>query len=70
MALPTSCAHNYTSSSWLLGNLSDEIWYAHFVSRGAGAGGGYNERENVEYISREDSEDEFDDVCLMCHVSR
>ena len=27
-----------------------------------GLGGGYNERENVEYIEREESDDEFDDV--------
>ena len=33
-----------------------------FVSSDAGAGGGYNEREAVEYIVREDSDNEFDDV--------
>ena len=27
-----------------------------------GYGGGYNEREGVEYIKREDSDDEFDEV--------
>ena len=27
-----------------------------------GYGGGYNEREGVEYIQREDSDDEFDEV--------
>lgn len=27
-----------------------------------GLGGGYNERENVEYIEREVSDDEYDDV--------
>lgn len=36
-----------------------------FVSCDTGAGGGYNERENVEYISRDESDDEFDDVCSM-----
>jgi len=28
----------------------------------SGYGGGYNEREGVEYIHREDSDDEFDEV--------
>lgn len=28
----------------------------------AGYGGGYNEREGVEYIERQDSDDEFDEV--------
>lgn len=28
----------------------------------SGYGGGYNEREGVEYIEREDSDDEFDEV--------
>ena len=33
-----------------------------------GLGGGYNERENVEYIQREESDDEFDDVsALLCY---
>lgn len=36
-----------------------------FVSSDAGAGGGYNEREGVEYIVREESDDEFDDVSMM-----
>ena len=27
-----------------------------------GYGGGYNEREGVEYIKRDDSDDEFDEV--------
>ena len=27
-----------------------------------GAGGGYNERENVEYKEREESDDEYDEV--------
>lgn len=27
-----------------------------------GYGGGFNEREGVEYIQREDSDDEFDEV--------
>ena len=30
----------------------------------AGAGGGYNERENVEYKEREESDDEYDEVCV------
>lgn len=36
-----------------------------------GLGGGYNERENVEYIEREESDDEYDDVSTNsynCHV--
>ena len=28
-----------------------------------GAGGGYNERDGVEYVDREDSDEEFDEVC-------
>jgi hypothetical protein len=32
------------------------------VEARTGAGGGYNERENVEYIEREESDDEFDEV--------
>jgi hypothetical protein len=28
-----------------------------------GAGGGYNERDNVEYKERVESDDEFDEVC-------
>jgi hypothetical protein len=31
------------------------------VEARTGAGGGYNERENVEYIEREESDDEFDE---------
>lgn len=27
-----------------------------------GYGGGFNERENVEYIEREESDDEYDEV--------
>ena len=27
-----------------------------------GAGGGYNERDGVEYVEREDSDEEFDEV--------
>lgn len=30
-----------------------------------GIGGGYNERENVEYVDREDSDNEYDDVSLV-----
>ena len=33
-----------------------------FYSCHLGYGGGYNEREGVEYIKREDSDDEFDEV--------
>lgn len=29
-----------------------------------GYGGGFNEREGVEYIQRQDSDDEFDEVTL------
>ena len=29
-----------------------------------GAGGGYNERQDVEYKKREESDDEFDEVVL------
>lgn len=40
------------------------------VEARTGLGGGYNERENVEYIEREESDDEFDEVgkatCLHC----
>ena len=27
-----------------------------------GLGGGFNERENVEYVERQDSDDEYDEV--------
>ena len=30
-----------------------------------GLGGGYCERENVEYIDREESDDEIDEVCVL-----
>ncbi len=30
-----------------------------------GAGGGYNEREGVEYKKREESDDEFDEVSFF-----
>ena len=33
-----------------------------------GAGGGYNERDGVEYKEREDSDDEFDEVKLCVFV--
>lgn len=36
------------------------ILYIFFI----GLGGGYNERENVEYIEREESDDEYDDVSI------
>lgn len=29
-----------------------------------GLGGGYNERENVEYLEREESDDEYDQVSI------
>lgn len=32
------------------------------VEARTGLGGGYNERGNVEYIEREESDDEFDEV--------
>lgn len=31
----------------------------------SGLGGGFNERENVEYIERKDSDDEYDDVRFL-----
>lgn len=31
----------------------------------AGYGGGFNERENVEYIEREESDGEYDEVSMM-----
>lgn len=34
-----------------------------------GLGGGYNERENVEYIQREDSDDEYDDVSALLNYA-
>ena len=30
-----------------------------------GAGGGYNERDGVEYIDRDESDEEFDEVSTM-----
>jgi hypothetical protein len=41
-----------------------------------GAGGGYNERDGVEYKERQDSDDEFDEVifilrkdsAFLCHI--
>ena len=33
-----------------------------------GYGGGFNEREGVEYIQRQDSDDEFDEVTLNYFV--
>lgn len=30
-----------------------------------GAGGGYNEREGVEYVDREESDEEFDEVSMI-----
>ena len=30
-----------------------------------GAGGGYNERDGVEYKERQDSDDEFDEVIII-----
>ena len=36
------------------------------VEARTGVGGGYNEREGVEYIEREESDDEFDEVLLYC----
>ena len=37
-------------------------WIPQFYPWHLGYGGGYNEREGVEYIRREDSDDEFDEV--------
>lgn len=36
----------------------------------AGYGGGFNERENVEYIEREESDGEYDEVGNMFIVLR
>ncbi len=33
-----------------------------FLSLSSGYGGGFNERENVEYIEREESDGEYDEV--------
>lgn len=30
-----------------------------------GLGGGYNERDNVEYVEREESDDEYDQVSAL-----
>ncbi|GAB6025128.1 Zinc finger Ran-binding domain-containing protein 2 [Chamberlinius hualienensis] len=35
------------------------------VEERTGYGGGYNERENVEYIEREDSDGEYDEVIIF-----
>ena len=37
------------------------MWYGHVIHY-IGAGGGYNEREGVEYHDRDDSDEEFDEV--------
>ena len=34
-----------------------------------GAGGGYNERDGVEYKERQDSDDEFDEVIIILRLS-
>ena len=33
-----------------------------------GAGGGYNERDGVEYVDRDESDEEFDEVSNLVHV--
>ena len=42
-------------------NICNEPKFGKVEAR-TGAGGGYNERENVEYIERTESDDEFDEV--------
>ena len=36
------------------------------VEERTGYGGGYNDRGVVEYIERNDSDDEYDEVSLLC----
>ena len=35
------------------------------VHPAVGAGGGHNERDGVEYIDRDESDEEFDEVSIM-----
>ena len=42
------------------------IWSCDVVHPAVGAGGGYNERDGVEYINRDESDEEFDEVSTMC----
>jgi hypothetical protein len=39
------------------------LYYCYFIYQ-QGVGGGYCERENVEYIDRTESDDEIDEVCM------
>ena len=34
-----------------------------------GIGGGFMERDNVEYVERDDSDDEYDEVNSICDLS-
>lgn len=43
--------------------LCNAISYACLSDILSGYGGGFNERENVEYIEREESDGEYDEVC-------
>ena len=42
------------------------MWCGHVILPAVGAGGGYNEREGVEYIDRDESDEEFDEVSSQC----
>jgi hypothetical protein len=39
--------------------------YVHLIFVHTGLGGGFNERQNVEYIERPDSDDEYDEVAEL-----
>lgn len=39
------------------------------VEERTGYGGGYNDRGVVEYIERQDSDDEYDEVCALTDMS-
>ena len=39
-----------------------------FFLNASGYGGGFNERENVEYIEREESDGEYDEVSTVLHL--
>ena len=40
------------------------------VHTAVGAGGGYNERDGLEYIDRDESDEEFDEVSTMYTCTR
>lgn len=43
---------------WFRSSIVDEVFFVVL----SGYGGGFNERENVEYIEREESDGEYDEV--------